>query len=648
MASWISSKLKVAENLLQQIDQQAAESLRHGDRKSSDDLDFVSSPKLSNTVPLKDQFKKKDAANKMTIDSSSAAPPPKIASIHKLESNSKSPSTSDTFNDTDWTQLLSTPTKPIPSSSRRIVGNLARGRKPRNETKPALVTAPDSTNTVISPVGDPQNIAVGNNQDVSNNGKGLLDAVDYVSEALKNPSPVSDSTSHSDSDSGSGSTSSSNSEAERERQEMIQKRSQILAAKVSQAIKEQENVVARLEGEKLSLEWILEDRATQAHHEASKLQSTMIETMEAADLEKQKHNQTRMEVLARLAKLETANADIAKSLANAQWNLEMEVNNVAELRLLVDAKELVHEGGFVRFESATYVFMRFTGSGNLEEVKHWGNVGDSALNVDESFENLVSQSVIQHTIVTVGYVQVATMTGISFELKRRIYTAHQTRTSLTSVRRLKLTPYKGFELEREMLEDEVSFMTDKTAQLQEKATKLERDIDVILKEMGSPTEVEVELKRRLHQLTDHLIQKQTQVEALSSEKATLLFRIEAVVRLLDENKSQINGGYISGSSREGLEGETYVSNGPKLRMLEHKIQSGKQHLGSVIRQLDVVFYAGAQFLARNPAAKIWSLVYLVCLHLWVLYIVFSHSQSTENSLSSSIVSLENINNNIGG
>ncbi|CAB4316656.1 unnamed protein product [Prunus armeniaca] len=46
-------------------------------------------------------------------------------------------------------------------------------------------------------------------------------------------------------------------------------------------------------------------------------------------------------------------------------------------------------------------------------------------------------------------------------------------------------------------------------------------------------------------MTDHLIHKQAQVEALSSEKATLLFRIEAVSRLLDESKSMIE---ISGSS----------------------------------------------------------------------------------------------------
>ena len=39
-------------------------------------------------------------------------------------------------------------------------------------------------------------------------------------------------------------------------------------------------------------------------HQASELQTTTMEMMEAVDLEKQKHNNTRMEALQRLAKLE--------------------------------------------------------------------------------------------------------------------------------------------------------------------------------------------------------------------------------------------------------------------------------------------------------------------------------------------------------
>lgn len=43
------------------------------------------------------------------------------------------------------------------------------------------------------------------------------------------------------------------------------------------------------------------------------------------------------------------------------------------------------------------------------------------------------------------------------------------------------------------------------------AKTLEASIDSTRRELDNPTEVELELKRRLGQLTDHLIQKQAQV-----------------------------------------------------------------------------------------------------------------------------------------
>lgn len=46
--------------------------------------------------------------------------------------------------------------------------------------------------------------------------------------------------------------------------------------------------------------------------------------------------------------------------------------------------------------------------------------------------------------------------------------------------------------------------------------KLEVNIDTTLKEMENLTEVEIELRRRLRQMTDHLIQKQAQVDVLRS------------------------------------------------------------------------------------------------------------------------------------
>ncbi|KAK6127638.1 hypothetical protein DH2020_038617 [Rehmannia glutinosa] len=401
---------------------------------------------------------------------------------------------------------------------------------------------------------------------------------------------VSSSPSDGESNSETDTTLSSDSESEREREERRKRRQQILAeraaAKALEAIKERENLVARLEGEKQSLEKILEERAKQQVQEilmpepmtfdgfellysASELQTTMMETMEAVELEKQKHNNTRMEALTRLAKLESANADLTRSLASVQKNLEVEVERIAELRQQIHIKEATHE-----------------------------------------------------------------------ELRRKISSTHQDDG--------KLRAPKGVEFELEMLEAEYSFVNDKVGRMQDQAKTLETSIETTRREIENPTEVEIELKRRLHQLTDHLIQKQAQVETLSSEKAMLLLRIEAVSRLLDEYEPIDSADFPGTSSRDDLESGVWQFSNSKFRSLfKGRMQSGQQHLGSLVRQLDSLFCVGAMFLRRNSTARIWALVYLACLHLWVIYILTSHSPVSDDSRSGAVFSLENINNTGG-
>ncbi|CAG7899649.1 unnamed protein product [Brassica rapa] len=320
----------------------------------------------------------------------------------------------------------------------------------------------------------------------------------------------------------------------------------------------------RLEGEKQSLEKIVVERAKQQAQEASELQTNMMETLDAADLEKQKHNNTRMEVFSHLAGLEATNTELTRSLAAGQKKLQTQIDQVTLLREQVEVKESVLE----------------VMKGKTSNIRGSGN-----------FLN-------------------------------------------------KLDASRGDIFEHQMLEAEISLLTDKIGRLQDKANKLEADISTMKKELEEPTEVETELRRRLDQLTDHLIQKQSQVEALSSDKATLSFRIEAVTRLIEENK----GMSATEASSQDLEAGEWKLSGSKLKpAFQSKIRSGKKHLGWLVMQLNAIFVSGTVFLRRNPTAKIWALVYLVCLHLWVLYILLSHSNvSSSNELKSgAVISLEN-------
>ncbi|XP_071688770.1 golgin candidate 2 [Rutidosis leptorrhynchoides] len=599
MSGWISSKLKVAETLLQQIDQQAAESLRKNEASSrsdnDDDLNLSAAaapvPKKPPVDIIKDQLKKKKPDKT------------EFVANFKVADNDLNPKSSNSsLTDTDWTELLSAPSpskgnisinprgkrqarsgsnlsaldtkRTQPSASRRSTDNVLAG----GDKSKAVVTTVAANNVIdngtksqLSPAPVSTNINSDNSLDVSDLNDEILPekqssaaqnvhvknekiaAVPVISVSRKMSASDVDLNIETDSDT------SSDSESETEREERRKRREQLLAekaaAKAIETIKNLENLVARLEGEKQSLEKTIDDRSKQQAREASELQMTMMETMEAVDIEKQKHNNTRMEALMKLAKLETTNSELAKSLATAQWNLEVEVKRVAELHRQIELKEA-----------------------NNEELTS----------------------------------------------KKRNQISGNTPTTLREV-----------EFEYEVLEAELSFVADKIGQLQQKARTIETNLQVTRKEMENPTEVEVELKRRLGQLTDHLIQKQSQVEALSSEKAMLMFRIEAVTRSLDENKS-----YLNTLTNNELEsgGIWEVSNSK----FQDKLQKGQKHIGSLVRQLDSIFLTGATFLRRNPTGRIWSFVYIVCLHLWVLYIFRSHTAVSYEAGSGAVISLENI------
>ncbi|KAK8709169.1 hypothetical protein V6N13_060198 [Hibiscus sabdariffa] len=519
MANWISSKLKVAETLLQQIDQQAAESLGKNEQ-SSDEVKLDTPTKPSGVVSLKDQLRYKPQENndyqgKLVSDPIANMPSSSnnknnsmrnnsvnISNVEKEVSSTKDSSKPSTkLTDSDWTELLSTPSQGTSSSTNgasgirglkkdaRKKGYLGSHLSPMEEKRkqksnvnsiksvkrpdvvlgnklsdkpsdgeesstPARLSSVDKQNDgknseEMKDATDEENgweldskdllsnvegftksgnknhstqktlelgevdgahdvkigkadahdqfrttVRTGNSKSIGSSRSSAFDDVKRASQ------PTSDAGSDSDSDSGSGSDSTSDSESEREREERRKRRERILAeraaAKAVEAIKERENMVAKLEGEKQSLEKILEERAKQQAQEASELQTTTMEMMDAVELEKQKHNNTRMEALQRLAKLETKNADLARSLATAQKKLEVEINRVADLRQQIELEEVAHE-----------------------------------------------------------------------ELKRRITSNHRSETYLNQ-----LAASKGIEFGCEILEAEYSVVTDKIGRLQDKASFL--------------------------------------------------------------------------------------------------------------------------------------------------------------------------------
>lgn len=123
------------------------------------------------------------------------------------------------------------------------------------------------------------------------------------------------------------------------------------------------------------------------------------------------------------------------------------------------------------------------------------------------------------------------------------------------------------------------------------------------------------------------------------------YLLQTVSRLIDESESSLVG---PSSSNDIEAGKWEEQSNLRLRpVFQDRIRSGRKHLGSIVRQLDAIFSAGVVFLRRNPAAQLGSLVYLVCLHFWVMYILMSHSQASDDTSSGAVISLETINKTSG-
>uniref|UniRef100_A0A672JN63 Golgin subfamily A member 5 n=1 Tax=Salarias fasciatus TaxID=181472 RepID=A0A672JN63_SALFA len=129
---------------------------------------------------------------------------------------------------------------------------------------------------------------------------------------------------------------------------------------------------------------------------------------------------------------------------------------------------------------------------------------------------------------------------------------------------------------------------------------------------------QTELENRLHQLTETLIQKQTMLEALGTEKSSLVFQLER----LEQQLKSVQGGQSGGPAinMSGLDGPG-VCDGDQGGM-----QLCFRENGPFSQTFSVCFSIRlGVFLRRYPMARVFVIVYMAVLHLWVMIVLLTYS-----------------------
>lgn len=166
----------------------------------------------------------------------------------------------------------------------------------------------------------------------------------------------------------------------------------------------------------------------------------------------------------------------------------------------------------------------------------------------------------------------------------------------------------------------------------------ERDDDIqklrnqlVAKTAGSSSQAELE--NRLRTLTESLIQKQTMLEALSTEKNSLTLQLERLEKKQrDSQQSNAEPHHTTvqiGSSDD--------DEGARQRNLPHfmkELPSDARVTRNVKRAANTLDKLGIRlgvFLRRYPIARLFLIVYMILLHLWVMIVLLTYSPEIHDS-----------------
>ncbi|XP_027314227.3 golgin subfamily A member 5 isoform X2 [Anas platyrhynchos] len=137
---------------------------------------------------------------------------------------------------------------------------------------------------------------------------------------------------------------------------------------------------------------------------------------------------------------------------------------------------------------------------------------------------------------------------------------------------------------------------------------------------------QTELENRLHQLTETLIQKQTMLESLSTEKNSLVYQLERLEQQLKAIQgSSSNGPSINMSGIDGAEGAR-MRNVPVLFSdMDTNMAGMYGRVRKAASSIDQFSIRLGIFLRRYPIARVFVIIYMALLHLWVMIVLLTYT-----------------------
>ncbi|GMY36154.1 golgin candidate 1 isoform X1 [Fagus crenata] len=140
----------------------------------------------------------------------------------------------------------------------------------------------------------------------------------------------------------------------------------------------------------------------------------------------------------------------------------------------------------------------------------------------------------------------------------------------------------------------------------------------------------MELEKRYRELTDLLYYKQTQLEAMASEKAAAEFHLEKELNRLQEVQVEADRNKVSRRASTSWEEDTEMKELEPLPLYHRHMVGASMQLQKAAKLLDTGAVRATRFLWRYPTARVILLFYLVFVHLFLMYLLHRLQAQADN------------------
>ncbi|KAL3322913.1 hypothetical protein AABB24_040152 [Solanum stoloniferum] len=146
----------------------------------------------------------------------------------------------------------------------------------------------------------------------------------------------------------------------------------------------------------------------------------------------------------------------------------------------------------------------------------------------------------------------------------------------------------------------------------------------------------VELEKRYRELTDLLYYKQTQLEAMASEKAAAAFQLEKEAKRLQEVQLEAERNRSSRRASSSWEEDTDIKALEPLPLHHRHMTRATIQLQNAAKLLDSGAVRATRFLWRYPTARVILLFYLVFVHLFLMYLLHRLQEQADTFASKEV------------